>query len=160
MPIQTGDRIPAATLFEMTADGPRDLLTSELFAGKTVVLFGVPGAYTPTCTHLHLPGFIKLADRFKERGVDDIVCFAVNDPFVMAAWGKVSGATGKVRMVSDGNGELTAEMGLDVDLSSAGLGVRSRRFAMVVVDGVVTSLDIEQPGKFEVSGAEIQLSKL
>ena len=160
MSIQPGDTIPAATLFEMTDDGPQGIDTGELFGGKTVVMFGIPGAFTPTCSAQHLPGFVGLADQFASKGVDEIMCFAVNDPFVMAAWAKDVGVNGKVRMVSDGNGELTTKMGLEFDVSAAGLGTRSDRFAMVVENGTVKSVDVEAPGEFEISSAEAQLSKL
>lgn len=160
MTIKAGDKIPAATLYEMGSDGPAAVSTDDLFGGKKVVLFGVPGAFTPTCSAQHLPGFKNLADQIKAKGVDEIVCFAVNDAFVMGAWGKDQGIGGEVRMIADGSGELTKKMGLELDLVERGLGVRSERFAMVVDDGVVTSIDVEAPGAFEVSSAEAQLSKL
>jgi len=160
MTIQPGDAIPAATLYEMGPDGPAAVSTDDLFKGKTVVLFGVPGAFTPTCSAQHLPGFKAQAAQFKAKGVDEIVCFAVNDAFVMGAWGKNQGITGEVRMIADGSGELTQKMGLELDLIKRGLGVRSERFAMVVEDGVVKSIDVEPPGEFHISSAEAQLSKL
>lgn len=160
MTIKAGDKIPAATLHEMGPDGPAAVSTDDLFGGKKVVLFGVPGAFTPTCSAQHLPGFKNLADKFKAKGVDEIVCFAVNDAFVMGAWGKDQGIGGEVRMIADGSGDLTKKMGLELDLVERGLGVRSERFAMVVDDGVVQSIDVEAPGAFEVSSAEAQLSKL
>lgn len=160
MTIQPGDKIPAATLYEMGPDGPGGLSTDDLFSGKTVVLFGIPGAFTPTCSAQHLPGFVKMADQIKAKGVDDIVCFAVNDAFVMGAWGKDQNVDGKVRMIADGDAELTKKMGLELDLSGKGLGLRCDRFAMVVENGVVKSIDQEGPGEFEVSSAEAQLSKL
>jgi len=160
MSIQPGDKIPTATLYEMGTDGPGGLSSDELFAGKTVVLFGIPGAFTPTCSAQHLPGFVNMADQLKAKGVDDIVCFAVNDAFVMGAWGKDQGVAGKVRMIADGDAELTKKMGLELDLNGKGLGLRCDRFAMIVKDGVVQSIDVEGPGEFEVSSAEAQLSKL
>lgn len=160
MTIKVGDKIPEATLYEMGKEGPAAVSTTDLFKGKTVVLFGVPGAFTPTCSAQHLPGFKNMAAQFKAKGVDDIVCFAVNDAFVMGAWGKDQAVGSDVRMIADGSGELTKKMGLELDLIPRGLGVRSERFAMVVKDGVVKSIDVEAPGKFEVSSAEAQLSKL
>lgn len=160
MTIQPGDTIPEATVFEMTADGPAGVTTDQLFKGKKVVMFGLPGAFTPTCSAQHLPGFKNLADKIKEKGVDDIVCFAVNDAFVMNAWAKDQGIDGEVRMIADGSADLTKKMGLDLDLTDKGMGVRCERFAMVVDDGVVKSIDVEEPGAFEVSSAEAQLSKL
>ena len=160
MTIKAGDKVPAATLYEMGPDGPAAVSTDELFGGKKVVLFGVPGAFTPTCSAQHLPGFKNLAEQIKAKGVDEIVCFAVNDAFVMGAWGKDQGIGGEVRMIADGSGELTQKMGLELDLIGRGLGTRSERFAMIVDDGVVQSIDVEAPGVFEVSSAEAQLSKL
>jgi len=160
MTIQPGDKIPAATLYEMGSDGPGGMSTDDLFSGKTVVLFGIPGAFTPTCSAQHLPGFVKMADQIKAKGVDEIVCFAVNDAFVMGAWGKDQNVDGKVRMIADGDAELTKKMGLELDLNGKGLGLRCDRFAMVVENGVVKSIDQEGPGEFEVSSAEAQLSKL
>lgn len=160
MTIQPGDKIPDATVYEMTSDGPAGVTTRQLFDGKKVVLFGVPGAFTPTCSAQHLPGFKALADQFKDKGVDEIVCFAVNDPFVMGAWGKDQDVGGAVRMIADGSAELTRKLGLELDLTDRGLGVRSERFAMVVDNGVVTSIDVEPPGEFQVSSAEAQLAKV
>lgn len=159
MSIQPGDKIPAATLYEMGTDGPGGLSSDELFGGKTVVMFGIPGAFTPTCSAQHLPGFVKMADQLKAKGVDDIICFAVNDAFVMGAWGKDQGVDGKVRMIADGDAELTKKMGLELDLNGKGLGLRCDRFAMIVKDGVVQSIDVEGPGEFQVSSAEAQISK-
>lgn len=160
MSIQPGDKIPAATLYEMGSDGPGGVSTDDLFGGKTVVLFGLPGAFTPTCSAQHLPGFVKMADQIKAKGVDEIVCFAVNDAFVMGAWGKDQGVGDKVRMIADGSAELTQKMGLELDLTEKGLGLRCDRFAMIIEDGTVKSIDREGPGEFEVSSAEAQLSKL
>lgn len=158
MTIKAGDTIPAATVEEMTADGPIDVSTDALFAGKTVVLFGLPGAFTPTCSAQHLPGFKSLAAQFQAKGVDEIVCFSVNDVFVMGAWGKDQDVSGTVRMIADGDADLTHKLGLNIDLPRK--GTRCRRFAMVVKDGVVSSIDVEAPGAFEVSSAAVQLSKL
>lgn len=160
MTIQVGDKIPAATLFEIGENGLGTVTTDELFAGKTVVLFNVPGAFTPTCSAKHLPGFIEKADELKAKGVDAIICMAVNDPFVMKAWGKDVGAGDKVRLVSDGNCELTRKLGLEMDGSKAGLGTRCQRFSLIAKDGVVTHLNVEQPGAFEVSSAEYMLGQL
>ena len=160
MTIQPGEKIPAATVHEMTADGPAALSTADLFDGKTVMLFGLPGAFTPTCSAQHLPGYLDLATQFKDKGVDEIVCFAVNDAFVMGAWGKDLSVDGKVRMIADGSAELTQKLGLELDLIERGLGVRCERFAMVVEDGTVKSLDVEAPGEFQVSSAAAQLSRL
>jgi len=160
MTIQPGEKIPAATVYEMGADGPGGVSTAELFDGKTVVLFGLPGAFTPTCSAQHLPGYVDLAAQFKAKGVDEIVCFAVNDAFVMGAWGKDQNAAGNVRMIADGSGLLTKQLGLELDLVEAGLGIRCTRFAMVVENGTVKSIDIEPAGEFEISSAASQLSKL
>ncbi len=160
MTIQPGEKIPAATVHEMTADGPVGVSTADLFGGKTVMLFGLPGAFTPTCSAQHLPGYLDLATQFKDKGVDEIMCFAVNDAFVMGAWGKDQSIDGKVRMIADGSAELTQKLGLELDLIERGLGVRCERFAMVVEDGTVKSLDVEAPGEFQVSSGAAQLSKL
>jgi peroxiredoxin len=160
MTIQVGDKIPDATLYRMTADGPAPITTEELFSGKKVVLFALPGAFTPTCSAKHLPGFIRQADELKAKGVDTIACMAVNDAFVMDAWGKDQGADDKVMMLADGSAELTEAMGLELDLTGRGFGVRSDRYAMVVEDGKVTKLNREEPGAFEVSSAEKILEDL
>jgi peroxiredoxin len=159
MPIKEGDKLPEATVHVMKDGRPTPVSTSELFAGKKVVLFAVPGAYTPTCSQAHLPGFVVNADAIKAKGVDSIVCMAVNDAFVMDSWGKDHNAEQLV-MVGDGNGEFTKALGLEMDGSGFGLGTRSQRFAMVVEDGVVTKLAVEEPGKFEVSKAESILEAL
>lgn len=153
MTIQVGDKIPEVTLKWLTATGMAEVNTAELFKGRKVVLFSVPGAYTPTCSKEHLPGFIARADEIKGKGVDDIVCLAVNDPFVMQAWGNEQGAEGKVTMLPDGNGAFTTALGLTQDISVAGLGVRGKRFSMLVEDGVVKSLGIEDGKGVTVSGA-------
>lgn len=154
MTIQVGEQIPQVTLKWLTPDGMAEVNTGEFFKGRTVVLFSVPGAYTPTCSKEHLPGFIARADEIKSKGVDDIVCLAVNDPFVMLAWGKEQGADGKVTMLPDGNGDLTKAMGLTQDISVAGLGVRGKRFSMRIKDGVVESLNVEEGKGVTVSGAD------
>ncbi len=161
MAIQQGDKIPEITLKTPNADGmPEDITTADLFGGKKVVLFAVPGAFTPLCSEQHLPGFIDRAHEIKAKGADTIVCLAVNDAFVMGAWGKDRGAGDKIFMLADGNGEFTRALGLEMDVSMAGLGVRSQRFAMVVEDGVVSKLAVEAPQKFEVSSAEAILAAL
>lgn len=160
MPIKAGDRIPSLTLKHMTPDGPASVTTDELFGGKKVVAFAVPGAFTPTCSAKHLPGFVEKADAIRAKGVDDIVCLAVNDAFVMDAWGKASNAEGKVHMVADGNGELAKAFDLEMDGSGFGLGKRSQRYAMVVEDGVVKQVNVEKPGAFEVSSADYVLNQI
>lgn len=160
MTIQVGDKIPSATLKVKTDDGIQDVTTEELFGGKTVVIFALPGAFTPTCSAKHLPGFIEAADAIKAKGVDTIGCLSVNDAFVMGAWGQEQGAGDKVTMLADGNAELTQKLGLDFDGSGFGLGTRSQRYAMVVKDGTVTALQVEEPGAFEVSSAEAVMKVL
>ena len=159
MTIQAGDRIPEATLSVMTSEGPTPLPTSDLFGGKRVVLFSVPGAFTPTCSAKHLPGFVEHADEIMAKGVDQIACMAVNDVFVMNAWGKSANAD-SISMVADGNGEFARALGLELDASGFGMGQRSQRFALIADDGVVTKLFIEAPGEFRVSAAEHVLSEL
>ena len=160
MSIKVGDRLPEATFTTMTTDGPKPLTTAEVFAGKKVVLFSVPGAFTPTCSKQHLPGYVKQADELKAKGVGAIVCLAVNDVFVMDAWAKSQGADGKVVMLADGNADFTRKIGLELDASKHGMGTRSQRFSMVADDGVVTTLNIEAPGKFEVSSCEATARQL
>ena len=161
MTIKPGDKLPDATLMHLTDAGPAPISTEELFSGKTVALFAVPGAFTPTCSNQHLPGFIEKSEELRAAGVDTIVCMSVNDAFVMGAWGKQQGAAGKVMMVGDGNAELTQKMGLSVDSSGFGMGTRSVRFSMIVRDGVLETLNIEQnPGQAVDSGAENLLSQL
>ncbi len=160
MTIKVGDRLPEGKFTRMTSDGPRKLGTDELLKGKTVVLFSVPGAFTPTCDAKHLPGFIELAHKFKAKGVDTIACTAVNDVFVMNAWGKTSGAGDQVLMLADGNAEYVKALGLELDATGFGMGVRGQRFAVVAKDGVVTHLFIEAPGEFKVSSAEHVLAQL
>ena len=158
--IKVGDRIPSVKLKHMTADGPKDITTDELFKGKKVVLFALPGAFTPTCSAKHLPGFVQNAAAIKAKGIDSIICLAVNDAFVMGAWGKDQNVGDKVVMAADGNGEFAKALGLDFDGARFGMGTRSQRFALVAQDGVVKHLAIEAPGKFEVSSAEAVLGKL
>ena len=160
MSISVGDKIPAVKLKTMTGDGMAEVDTSEYFKGKKVVMFAVPGAFTPTCSAKHLPGFVGKADEFKAKGVDEVACVAVNDAFVMDAWGKSQSTDGKITMLADGNGEFAKAMGLEMDGSGFGLGTRSQRYALVADDGVVTALAVEAPGAFEVSSAESVLSKL
>ena len=159
MTIQAGDKIPAATFTVMSENGPSPVTTEELFGGKKVVLFSVPGAFTPTCSAKHLPGFVDHADEILGRGVDTIACMAVNDVFVMNAWGKSANAD-KISMLADGNGEFAQAAGLPLDASAFGMGQRSQRFALIADDGVVTHLFIEGPGEFKVSSAEHVLSAL
>lgn len=161
MTIAIGDKIPAATLKEKTADGVNDVDIASFLAGKTVVLFGVPGAFTPTCSLNHLPGFLENRDAFFARGVDEIAVVAVNDHHVMGAWAKASGGEGKIRFLADGNGTFVKALGLDLDLSGGGLGHRSKRYSMLIKDGVVTQLNIEDsPGAAETSGAATLLGQL
>ena len=160
MTIKAGEKMPAGTLKRMTKEGPKDITTDELFKGKKVVLFSVPGAFTPTCDAKHLPGFVELADAIKAKGVDTIACMAVNDVFVMNAWGKQSGVGDKVLMLADGNGEYARALGLEMDAKGFGMGMRGQRFAIVVDKGVATHVDIEAPGQFKVSAAEHVLSQL
>ncbi len=159
MAIQEGDRLPDATLHIMVDGRPSAVSTGELFAGKKTVLFAVPGAFTPTCSEAHLPGFVANADKIKAKGVDSIVCVAVNDAFVMDAWGR-DGNAEELVMAGDGNGEFAKALGLEMDGTGFGLGTRSQRYAMVVDDGVVATLAVEAPGAFEVSRAEAILEAL
>ena len=160
MTIKAGDRMPAGTLKTMTKDGPRDVKTDELFQGKKVVLFSVPGAFTPTCDAKHLPGFVQLADQLKAKGVDTIACMAVNDVFVMNAWGKSSNVGEKILMLADGNGTYAKALGLELDATGFGMGVRGKRFAIIVDNGVAKNVDVEEAGQFKVSAAEHVLSQL
>ena len=160
MTIQVGDSIPSAKLMQATADGPKEITTEELFGGKTVVLFGVPGAFTPTCSAKHLPGFVQQYDALKAKGADVVACIAVNDAFVMGAWGKDQGVGDKVMMLADGSADFTKKMGLELDLVARGLGVRSQRFVLVAKNGKVTHVAVEAPGAFEVSKAETVLASL
>jgi peroxiredoxin len=159
MTIQTGDKVPSCTLKTMGEQGPTDITTEDIFAGKKVVLFAVPGAFTPGCSVTHLPGFVVNADKIKAKGVDTIVCMAVNDAFVMGAWGKAQNHE-EILMLADGNGELTSALGLELDGSGFGLGTRSQRFAMIVEDGTVTQLNVEPGAGIEVSSAEAMMELL
>jgi peroxiredoxin len=160
MTIKVGERMPDGKFTRMGTDGPQKVTTDELFKGKTVVLFSVPGAFTPTCNAKHLPGFIELADQFKAKGVDTLACTAVNDVFVMNAWGKAAGVGDKVMMLADGNGEYARALGLELDATGFGMGRRGQRFAVVVKDGVAQQVLVEAPGEFKVSAAEYVLKHL
>ena len=160
MTIKVGDKIPSATFTQMKDGKPTPVTSDELFNGKTVALFALPGAFTPTCSAKHVPGFVQNYDAFKGKGVDSIACVSVNDAFVMGAWGKDQGAGDKVAMLADGNGDFTRAVGLEFDASKFGMGKRSQRYSMVVEDGVVKQLNVEAPGAFEVSSAEHMLSQL
>ncbi len=163
-----GDKVPGATLRESTGyseqthcpTAPETVEVEALTKGKKVVFFGLPGAFTPTCSGSHLPGYIEAADELKKKGVDEIVCLSVNDAFVMAAWGRHAGVDGKVRMLADGSADFTKKLGLELDLTANGMGVRCKRFSMYVVDGVVKSLNVEGPGKLEVSDAKTMLTQV
>ena len=160
MTIQVGDRLPSATLTIMTAEGPKPLTTAELCEGKKVVLFAVPGAFTPTCSVQHLPGYVDNAQSLKDKGVDTVACVSVNDPFVMGAWGKDREVGENLMMLSDGNGDFTGAIGLVMDGSGFGLGTRSQRYAMIIDDGVVSTLNVESGPGLDVSSAETILSEL
>jgi glutaredoxin/glutathione-dependent peroxiredoxin len=164
--IKPGDPLPDATLTETTEFGeacplsPKPVSAASAAAGKRIVVFGLPGAYTPTCSAKHVPGYLARLDDLKARGVDEVWCVAVNDGYVMAAWGKEQGTIGKIRMLGDGNAELTKKLGLEADQTKGGMGLRSRRFSMLVDQGVVKQVNVEQPGKFEVSDADTMLKQL
>lgn len=160
MTIKVGDKVPSATLMEKQEGGPKPVKTDDLFAGKKVVLFALPGAFTPTCSAKHLPGFIQNAAAIKAKGADVIACLSVNDAFVMGAWGDQQGAGGKVMMLADGNGDFTRALGLEMDATRFGMGHRSQRFSMVVDNGIVKALNIEEPGAFSVSSAEHVMKQL
>jgi peroxiredoxin len=160
MSIKVGDKMPKGQFIRMGANGPEPVSTDDLFKGKKVLLFSVPGAFTPTCSAKHLPGFINNADALKAKGVDTIACMAVNDAFVMKAWGDSSKASGKVEMLADGNGEYARALGLEFDGSKFGMGTRGQRFSVIVDDGVVATLNVEPPGQFGVSSAESALKQL
>ncbi|MGD2140347.1 MAG: peroxiredoxin [Burkholderiales bacterium] len=166
MTIKVGDRFPGGKIWEFIEEetpgcalGPNEFDVEEQMKGKRIALFALPGAYTPTCSAKHLPGYVEKADELKKK-VDEIWCLSVNDPFVMGAWGRQNDANGKVRMISDGNGELTKALGLQLDLTSRGIGMRSQRYSMLIEDGVVKSLNVEDGGKFEVSGADTLLKQV
>ncbi len=160
MSIKVGDKMPQGQFMHMGAKGPEPIATDELFKGKKVVLFSVPGAFTPTCSAKHLPGFVENSDALKKKGIDTIACMAVNDVFVMNAWGKSGNADGKVVMLADGNGEYARALGLELDATKFGMGKRGQRFSIIVDDGVVKQLNVEAPGEFKVSSAETALSQL
>ena len=160
MTIQVGDTLPQATLMTMGGDGPQPISSDELFKGKRVALFAVPGAYTPTCSAKHLPGFKEKAAELRAKGVDEIACLSVNDVFVMGAWGKDQDAGDDVTMLADGNGDFTKALGLEMDGSKYGMGLRSQRYSRIVDDGKVEQLNVEQGGEFRVSSAEYLLERL
>ncbi len=159
MSIQIGDRIPSVMLSQMSEDGPQPLQSTQYFAGRKIVIFSVPGAFTPTCSAYHLPGFVELSDEFTRKGIDAIACMSVNDVFVMHAWGKSANAT-DIDMLADGNGEFSKALGLELDATAFGMGKRSQRFALVADNGIVTHLMVEAPGEFRVSSAESVLAAL
>ena len=160
MTLKIGDKLPNGTLYEMSEDGPKPVPVADLVKGKRVVIFGLPGAFTPTCSALHVPGYVAQADQLKAKGIDEIVCLSVNDAFVMGAWGKDQKVGDKVRMLGDGSAALTQALGLELDLIERGMGVRCQRFSMLLDDGVVKVLNIEAPGKFEVSDAATMLQQI
>jgi peroxiredoxin len=167
MTIKVGDRLPSGTLsefFEMEKDGcsvgPNVFKVEDLVKGKKIIIFGLPGAFTPTCSAKHVPGYISNFDALKRKGVDEIWCLSVNDPFVMGAWAKDQKSQGKVRMMADGSADYTKKLGLEMDLTSRGMGMRSQRYALLAQDGVVKAINVEAPGKFEVSNAETMLKAL
>ena len=160
MTIKVGDRIPSATLVKATAEGPQPVQTDEFFAGRKVALFSVPGAFTPTCSARHLPGFVERAEELKAKGVDEVACTAVNDAFVLGAWSKSAGAEGKVTMLADGNGDFAEALGLTMDGSKFGMGKRGQRWSAIVEDGTVKELNVEEPGAFSVSSAEFLVGQL
>ncbi len=161
MAMQVGDKVPSATLYQMTGDGPAAITTDEIFSGKKVVLFALPGAFTPTCSAQHVPGYLKNAAALRDKGVDTIACLSVNDVFVMGAWGKDQGTEGQILMLADGSADFTKAAGMELDLTARGLGVRSHRYAMVVDDGVVKALHLEEnPGELGNSSAESMLAEL
>mgnify|MGYP002381174451 CR=1 FL=1 len=160
MTIQAGEKVPAVKLKTMTKDGIKDLATDDIFKGKKVAIFGLPGAFTPTCSAKHLPGFVQHFDALKAKGVDTVACISVNDAFVMDAWGKAQGAIGKVLMLADGNGDFARAAGIETDNTANGMGRRMRRFSAYVVDGTVEILNLENPGNYEVSDADTLLKQL
>ena len=160
MTINIGDKIPSATLMEMQDGKPTPVKTDDFFAGRKVALFALPGAFTPTCSAKHVPGYVNNYDALKAKGVDEIWCVSVNDAFVMGAWGRDQHTAGKVRMMADGSAAFSQALGLTLDLTARGMGVRSNRYSMLVDDGVVKQLNVEAPGKFEVSDAATMLKQL
>ncbi len=160
MPLSPGDKFPALKIKEATSEGPKDVDLATLFAGKRAVVFSVPGAFTPVCSKQHLPGFVAKADELRGKGVDIIACLSVNDPHVMRAWGEAHGALGKIVMLADGNAAVTRALGIDMDFSSGLMGVRGRRAAITIRDGVIEHLDVEESnGKVDVSGADACLAR-
>ncbi|MBL8831206.1 MAG: peroxiredoxin [Rhodospirillales bacterium] len=160
MTIQVGDKVPSVKLKTMTKDGMKDLTTDDIFKGKKVAIFGLPGAFTPTCSAKHLPGFVQNFDALKAKGVDTVACVSVNDAFVMDAWGKAQNVGDKVLMLADGNADFTKALGIEMDGTGYGMGLRMKRFSMYVVDGTVKSFNLEKPGAFEVSNAETMLGQV
>jgi len=160
MSIQVGEKIPSLTLQHKTDEEVADISTDEIFSGKMVALFALPGAFTPTCSAAHLPGYVVKADELKNKGIDRIVCLSVNDAHVMKAWGEQQNVDDRIMMIADGNGDFTRAVGLEVDRSSSGMGIRSQRYAMIVNDGVVELLNLEAPMKFEVSDADTILNSI
>ena len=160
MTIKVGDRLPSATFSKVTAEGPEPVTSEDYFKGRRVALFAVPGAYTPTCSARHLPGYVDNADALKAKGVDEIACTSVNDPFVLGAWSKDGGASDSITMLADGNGTFAKAIGLEMDGSKFGMGQRSQRYSMIVNDGVVEQLNVEGPGEFKVSSAEHLIENL
>ena len=160
MTVQAGDRVPAVKLKSMTKDGIKDFTTDDLFKGKKVAIFGLPGAFTPTCSAKHLPGFVNHYDALKAKGVDTVACVSVNDAFVMDAWGKAQNVGEKVMMLADGNADFAKALGIEMDGTGFGMGLRMKRFSMYVVDGTIKSFNLEKPGAFEVSTVETMLTQI
>jgi peroxiredoxin len=160
MSINVGDKVPQVTFMKATAEGPQPVSSNDFFSGRRVALFSVPGAFTPTCSARHLPGFVEKADELKAKGVDEIACTAVNDAFVLGAWAESAGASEKVTMLSDGTGEFAEALDLVMDGSKFGMGKRGKRYSMVVNDGVIEQLNVEEPGAFNVSSAEYMIERL
>jgi glutaredoxin/glutathione-dependent peroxiredoxin len=160
MAINVGDRLPKTTFIKATADGPQPVDSEDFFRGRRVALFSVPGPFTPTCSARHLPGFVEKADELRAQGIDEIACTAVSDAFVMQAWAQTSGAEGKVTMLADGNGDFARAAGLEMDASKFGMGRRGQRFSMIVNDGIVEQINVEEPGAFNVSSADYMLEHL
>ena len=160
MSIKVGDRLPKATFVKATPDGPQPVDSEDFFRGRRIALFSVPGAFTPTCSARHLPGFVEKIDQLRAKGVDEVACTAVNDAFVLNAWAEQAGAQGKVTMLADGNGDFAEAIGLAMDASKFGMGKRGQRWSMIVNDGVVEDLNVEEPGAFNVSSADYMLARL
>jgi len=160
MTISVGDRLPSTTFVKATPDGPAPVSSGDFFAGRKVALFSVPGAFTPTCSARHLPGFVEKVEELRAKGVDEVACTAVNDAFVLQAWSEQAGAGGKVTMLADGNGDFAEAIGLTMDGSKFGLGKRGQRWSMIVEDGIVKELNVEEPGAFNVSSADYMLAQL